>query len=88
MRSVLTDPQTRELLGWHRHGDVHYIVRERLEELLCWLYFTTAIAAVSEAGEDSAALLANLAGLHNFFSRVREKAAEVHYQVEKLAEFV
>jgi hypothetical protein len=88
LRAVLADPQTRELLGWHRHGDVHYIVRERLETLLCWLFFTAAVDAVAEEGEETATLLAGLAGLHDFFSRLQEKAAEAHYQVEKLAEFV
>ena len=88
LRAVLANPQTRELLGWHRHGDVHYIVRERLETLLCWLFFTAAVDAVAEEGEETATLLAGLAGLHDFFSRLQEKAAEAHYQVEKLAEFV
>jgi hypothetical protein len=88
LRAVLADPQTRELLGWHRHDGLHYIVRERLEELLFWLYFTAAVDAVAEAGEGTASLLAGLAGLHDFFGRLQEKAAEVHYQVEKLADFV
>lgn len=88
LRAVFADPQTRQLLGWHHHDGRHYIVRERLEELLCWLYFTAAIDAVAEAGEDTAALLAGLAGLHDFFSQVLAKAAEGNYQVEKLAEFV
>jgi glycosidase len=88
LRAVFADPQTRELLGWHPHGEGHYIVRERLESLLCWLYFTTAIDAVAEAGKETAALVAGLAGLHDFFSRLQQKAAEAHYQVEKLSEFV
>jgi glycosidase len=88
LHAVFADPQTRELLGWHPQGDGHYIVREPLESLLCWLYFITAIDAVGEAGADTSSILSGLAGLHDFFSRLQQKAAEAHYQVEKLSEFV
>jgi len=87
LRAVLADPQTRQLLGWHRHGDGHYVSREGLETLFCWLYFTAAVDAVTEAEGNRQTLLAGLAGLHDFFSQVLERAAETHYQVEKLVEF-
>ncbi len=87
LRAIFADPKTRELLGWHRHGENHWVVSERLEELLDGLYLSAAVdAAASEP--DSAALLAGLADLHATLERLRQKAAAANYQVEKFAEFV
>jgi len=85
---LLDDSAARALLGWHGHGNAHWVARERFEELLITFLAATAVAAAADPQLKEAELSKRLAALHAGFERLRQQAAAVHYQVEKFAEFV
>jgi len=88
LAQLLEEPPARDLLGWHRHGDAHWVVRERFEALLGALFAAAAVDAAADPQLKEADLLARLAELQEEYDSLRRQGAAVHYQVEKFAEFV
>jgi len=83
LRAMLQDSEARLYLNFNRHDGILWFSKERMEQLLSWLFATSALEmAAGTTGKEK--IIEEMENRRRIISRAREITESSGYEVEKL----